>query len=389
MSPAFLHKVVAPAIHTTTLDLIHLWGEKARLAKGRPFESGKDLVRSVVDLILLATFGNRTNLSKDQFELLSQLRELDHPTGEGLPVQFPVAKEPPTYTAIRTLVDSIQIGMNSPAPKQHMKFALNYYPSLVTARKHTDQLMDEVLGSAWKKFYDQDNETNEVTCATELVVQREAVLAKKQNRSVMENSRAIRDELFGFYLAGHETTSTTLCWAVKRLSQHQDIQAKLRASLRYAYKEAVDQGRLPSPEEIVRTSVPYLDAFIEENHRLCTTIPAVIRRTTREAVVFGYTIPKDTDVFMISNGPGYQLPEFAVDESKRSKTSQSSKCRYGSWKADSIGVFDPERFLVKDAKGDTKFDALAGPVLPYGAGLRGCFGKFRTCDFYPLIMTQG
>jgi cytochrome P450 len=43
----------------------------------------------------------------------------------------------------------------------------------------------------------------------------------RSNRS--HDLQTIRDELFGFLVAGHDTTSTTLCWGVKFLTQHQEV----------------------------------------------------------------------------------------------------------------------------------------------------------------------
>lgn len=375
MSPNFLHNVVAPVIHESTMDLIGLWGEKERLSQGRPFAADRDIVRSVVDLIFLASLGIRTDMSKAQAEALSNIDTIEPKSDTDAPVEFPSVKESRAYTAIRTLADSIQIGMSSPFPRLHMNIALRCYPSLVSAKRYTDRIMSTILQSAWKKFYKSKDADEQVTCAADLLVKREAQMAQKSNRAVMENSSAIRDELFGFYLAGHETTSTTLCWAVKHLTMHQDVQQKLRAELRSTYQKAASENRAPSVQEIIDGKVPYLDAFMEENHRLGNAIPATIRRTMREAVVLGHVIPQGVDVFMMSNGAGFQCPAFPIEERMRSPTSQQTKDRYGVWDGDSINHFDPQRFLVKGAGGGERYNPFAGPVFAFGAGLRGCFGR--------------
>jgi cytochrome P450 len=257
-----------------------------------------------------------------------------------------------------------------------MTLALRLYPSLVSAKKYTDEVMTDVLQSAWKRFFERDGQENDIACAADLLVRREAQIARKQDRAVMQNSVVIRDELFGFYLAGHETTSTTVCWAVKHLTEHQEVHQKLRSSLRSTFRVAAQEDRLPTAREMTENIVPYLDAFIEENHRLGNAIPTTIRRTTRNALVLGHMIPKGTDVFMISNGPGFRSLALPVDESKRSRTSQDSKSRYGIWDDTHISDFKPERFLVENEIGEIRFDPHAGPVMAYGAGLRACFGKY-------------
>jgi cytochrome P450 len=46
-----------------------------------------------------------------------------------------------------------------------------------------------------------------------------------------------------------------------------------------------------------------------------------------------------------------------------------------AWANEDMDKFKPERWLVHDEKGDEKFSATAGPTLPFGLGLRGCFGR--------------
>jgi hypothetical protein len=378
MSPAFLHDVVAPILHNTTQDLISLWEEKLKLAQNRPFQADLDIIRCVVEMILLASLGTRTDLSRKQLDLLRTLHKPEPQSDPDMPVDFPKAEESPTYSAVRTLVDSIAIGMSSPVPRQHMTFALRFYPSLARAKRMTRALISRVLDAAWTKFHAGDSHDNkmDVSCAADLLVRREAYLAKKQNRAVIREYPAIRDELMGFYIAGHETTASTVCWAVKHLSQYQDIQSRLRSALRSALQTAHNEKRLPTAEEIVKANIPYLDAFVEENHRLGNAIPSTIRRTMRDTVILGHKVPKGIDVFMMSNGPGYKLPAASVDEQKRSPTSRQTKERYGVWDPDNVADFQPERFLKVDQEGNMRFNPYAGPVMAYGAGLRGCFGMY-------------
>lgn len=62
-----------------------------------------------------------------------------------------------------------------------------------------------------------------------------------------------------FILAGHETTSTVLTWLLYTLSEHTDVQEKLRAEIRAALKQATEEGREElGADELA--SLPYLDA---------------------------------------------------------------------------------------------------------------------------------
>ncbi|KAI1198495.1 cytochrome P450 [Nemania serpens] len=376
MSPGFLNGVVAPGIHTATLGLLELWQLKSRLAGSRSFDADADIIRAVVDVVLLVSYGFDVGTIRTQMEEISS-RAADvvgSTPDDDTPVEFPSAEDPTAYGAMRNLVDSIQIGMSSPFPRQHLTFALNYYPSLVSARKFVDNLLTERLKATYKKFSDDGNYEQTIGSAMDVIVSAEVAKAKEDGHQPMYDTPAIRDELVGFFTAGHETTSTTLRWCVKQLTRHQTVQHRLRKALRLAHHRAAEAGTLPSPDYIAKTTVPYLDAFIEENHRVAAAIPTVIRMATRDTVVLGHKIPKGTDVFMPVNGPSYVSPSFPINEYERSLSSQAAKDRYGEWDHKDMAEFKPERFLVTSGDGTGSFNPKAGPILPYGAGLRGCFG---------------
>lgn len=128
---------------------------------------------------------------------------------------------------------------------------------------------------------------------------------------------------------------------------------------------------MPSALEISKARIPYLDATLEEIYRLAGTSSAIFRKTTTDAVVLGHVVPKDTDVCMVVFGPDFIDPSVPVDENKRSSSSQESKDKYGSWNADTIRDFSPERWLTPTGE----FNPQAGPSLLFGGGMRGCFGR--------------
>ncbi|RYP45088.1 hypothetical protein DL768_008519 [Monosporascus sp. mg162] len=386
MSPAFLNGVVAPALHAKTLGMLELWQERARLAKGRPFEGDHDLFRATLDIILAATFELEAGSIAAHKKLLSQLDEIKLPADRDTPIVFPDAKDPREFTSIRSLLDSVEIGLNSPLPTTHMKFALKFYPELSSARKYKDAMIGNRVQKAWEKFSNNPDRNDGVKCAVDLLIQRQAQMAGKENRDMAYDIQAIKGELFGFIAAGHETTSTTLCWALKYLTEYQEVQKTLRSQLRSTHRRAAGAGEIPTADDIVSASVPYLDAFIEENHRCGNTVPTIVRHTINDTVILGRKIPKGTDIFMLTNGPSYQAPPFVVDESVRSRTSKEGKDKYGTWDDTGIDKFIPERWLVDDASGNPKFSPRAGPVHPYGAGQRSCFGsKFATLELKVII----
>ena len=181
--------------------------------------------------------------------------------------------------------------------------------------------------------------------------------------------------MFGFLIAGHDTTSTTLTWGLKNLADNQGSQAKLRSHLLSAFDQAVVERRSPTVEEITKSQIPYLDAVIEEILRTAITFAGVVRHAVCDTVLLGHHIPKGTDIFLFHSGPDYFTPGFPIPEENRSASARSAKHVHGRWDSKDSGDFKPERWLVRDDDGKDTFNPNAGPHLAFGLGPRACYGK--------------
>jgi cytochrome P450 len=125
--------------------------------------------------------------------------------------------------------------------------------------------------------------------------------------------------------------------------------------------------------ELSKARSPYLEAVLEEALRLHAT--SVARQTIRDTELMGYHIPKDTNVIVIANGPGFHAPSFAVDASRRSPT---AKAENGWAETGDMKAFDPERWLVRKegaSDNEVEFDANAAPQIAFGMGPRSCWGR--------------
>lgn len=375
MSQAFLSTVAGPQMHTNALGLIKLWREKARLAGNHPFTASEDVKAAAMDIIWGATFGSDMKVSESQIKLLSPLGHVEQPADPEAEIVFPRAPEPESFHAILAVCDSCEIPTKSLFPRLSHRWSMKLLPSLRNAAALKDKLIKEALQRASRKFSVAADDDDAVKCALDLIVQREAQMAKREGRAPEWDTAAIRDELFGFLIAGHDTSSTTLLWTFKWMSDSQQVQDKLRAALREAYPRACAAGEMPTAREISSTRVPYLDAVLEEVHRLSGAARIMMRVTTCDADVLGHRIPKGTDVFMLMDGPDFTMPSLTIDETTRSNTSKESKDKNGTWEQATIREFDPERWLEKDSDGKVVFNARAGPSMPFGAGPRGCFGE--------------
>lgn len=170
-------------------------------------------------------------------------------------------------------------------------------------------------------------------------------------------------------------------WLAKYLSDSPQIQDRLRSALHEALAAARHENRLFTFDEIRQAKIPYLDAIIEEMLRI-NAVP-VTREALRDTTILGCPIRRGTQVFLMSNGPGFLSPPIpVVDDSKRSETSRAATKLNACWdEARDLSRFDPERWLVRrsDADGaladDVVFDGAAGPQLAFGLGPRSCWGK--------------
>ena len=149
------------------------------------------------------------------------------------------------------------------------------------------------------------------------------VEARHENGSPMTDAE-LRDELMTLLVAGHETTATSLAWAVERLLRHPDKLARLT-------------------DEVAAGEEEYLEAVIKETLRLRPVLPIVARRLQEPMELAGHLLPAGVSVapciYLLHRRPDiYPEPR----------------------------AFRPERFL----------EAPAGTYtwIPFGGGVRRCLG---------------
>jgi len=92
----------------------------------------------------------------------------------------------------------------------------------------------------------------------------------------------IRDELRTLLIAGHETTSITLAWALYAVHRHDSVKTDLLAELDAA-------GPDPAPQELAK--LPYLNAVIDETLRRFPIIDSVFRVLRKPWSFGGYELP--------------------------------------------------------------------------------------------------
>ncbi|KAM3876145.1 cytochrome P450 2K1-like [Diretmus argenteus] len=144
------------------------------------------------------------------------------------------------------------------------------------------------------------------------------------------------------FLAGTETTSTTLQWALLFLIKYPDIQEKVQAEI----DRVIGQTRRPTMAD--RPNMPYTEAVIHEIQRMGNIVPLNgLRMAAKDTTLGGYVIPKGTSLMP-------NLTSVLFDKNE--------------W--ETPDTFNPGHFLDADGK-FVRREAF----LPFSAGKRVCPGE--------------
>jgi cytochrome P450 len=159
----------------------------------------------------------------------------------------------------------------------------------------------------------------------------ELILAATDEDGNRLGDDALREQLRTMLAAGHETSSTSLAWAMYHIHRDESIRLRL-------IDELADAA---TPREIA--ALPYLGAVIQETLRMHPTVPIVLRRLTGPLTVTGVPCSAGDVV-------GIALPALHFNPNV--------------WK--DPDSFNPDRFLERKP---SPFE-----YAPFGGGYRRCIG---------------
>ncbi|RYP90146.1 hypothetical protein DL770_003768 [Monosporascus sp. CRB-9-2] len=380
MTPRFLNEVSAPEIYSKMCHFVDLWKFKAQAADGRTFKAYEDLNFLSYDIVTAAALG----IDDSESEIVQHLRSLRSDFPPRSPSEVPTESEFvfPNFApsdlmgSLLTLAEAIGDSFSKPSPK--LFHALNNLrPAMRKAWSDRKRILQQHIDNASARL-NREGDNFKPVAALDCMVAREISSAKREGRRPDLGSRRLHDLLFGYLVAGQDTTHSVMTFLVKQLGAQQEAQSKLRQSLRDAYPSATTECRQPMLSEILQAHVPYLEAFIEEVLRLNTPIVGVAQQTVRDITVLGHVIPKGTPLVFLTEGPSFHGPMHPVAEESRSESSQKHADTIpGEW-VDGA-EFRPERWLRKPREGGEEgnlvFDPKAGPFMTFSLGPRMCWGR--------------
>lgn len=162
-----------------------------------------------------------------------------------------------------------------------------------------------------------------------------------------------RDEVVTLFFAGHETTAATMTWAFYLLSQHPDVEERVREELK-----SVLDGRVPSYADL--SKLTYTQQVIQEALRLYPAAYLFAREALTADQIDGYPIPPKTLIFITPfithrNASYWPNPE----------------------------VFDPSRFTPEQVSSRPRHH-----YFPFGEGPHICIGNnFALMEMQLILAT--
>ncbi|EKM59115.1 uncharacterized protein PHACADRAFT_205293 [Phanerochaete carnosa HHB-10118-sp] len=200
----------------------------------------------------------------------------------------------------------------------------------------------------------------------------------KANREANEEDRLPEDELIAqmttIVLAATDTTSNALGRIFHMLSEHEEIQGKLRAEL---FEAGSDGEDIPYDQLV---DLPYLDAVCRETLRLHPPASFINRETRRDSI-----LPLSDP---IEGEDGSLITEIAVPKDTPLMIAIRSSNRNKALWGDDALEFKPERWLapLPDALSNAHVPGIYANQMTFLGGGRACIGfKFSQLEMKVVL----
>lgn len=192
------------------------------------------------------------------------------------------------------------------------------------------------------------------------------IKAESLNTELQMSREEITAQMNLLLLAGYETTSISLTWALIELSRNVEKQQKLRDEL------SQFSGTDPTWEQLA-TGLPYLDSVVHETLRLHPAVPATLRIATEDDI-----IPLSSPVI---TSDGEAVTSIAIKKGTTVISPIRAMNRSEAFWGPNAKEFEPERWLVDS---DIPAKEISGHrhLLTFSDGPRLCLGRgFALAEF--------
>ncbi|KAI9360022.1 cytochrome P450 [Zopfochytrium polystomum] len=287
-------------------------------------------------------------------------------------------KKSPLYESFQTI-----LRYNSPTVPNIVRTLLPFLAYIPTegqreykkARAVLRSCVEDIIESRYQNLASKDGDSD-----TDLL----SILIRANEES---DDKISKDEIEGqvltFLIAGHETTSVSLTWTLHLLSEHPQIQSRLRAEI----DSLLPRNPPFSSSELTFDqvhSLPLLDAVVKETLRLIPPVPLNGRQAAQDDVLDGFFIPRGTMVFtpplVMHRLPAYwgeDADQFVPD---RWMGGGKAAGAGGAETADNAAA-------VSSAEGAASGAKAFGAYMPFLLGPRNCIGaRFALTELKVLLV---
>lgn len=179
------------------------------------------------------------------------------------------------------------------------------------------------------------------------------VRARDESTGQGMTDQQIRDDIIGFFVAGHETVSSALSWAWYLLSTHPDAWRRLRAEV-----EDVCGSRVPTAADVKQ--LQYTQRVLLEAMRLYPPIFVLMRCAKEDDDIGGHHVPAGSNIVLCPYVTHRHTDFWTNPE-----------------------AFDPDRFTPERAAG---LHRLA--YFPFSGGPRKCIGNAFAMLQMPIVLAM-
>ncbi len=247
------------SVETKIQEEAFIMHAKLKEIGGKPYDPAYLIGQSVANIICALLFGKRYNYEDPELKLL--LDTLDDLLG-GL-----VGETDAMYIPVLKLTSSYKKAIKK----------------LMTVGQTLQTFYIKMIEEGKKKFASGEEPSDFVTMYL-------AEMKKEKASRITEDW--LQQLISDFFMAGSETTATTLKWCMLYMAMYPEVQAKVQQEMDDLYGHVFHAFSLSDREKL-----PYTDATITELQRVSAIAALGIQhRTTVKCHIGGYTIPKDAEV---------------------------------------------------------------------------------------------
>ncbi|CAA7047365.1 unnamed protein product [Microthlaspi erraticum] len=202
-----------------------------------------------------------------------------------------------------------------------------------------------------KRLYQKETEPKEASSIDIL----DSLLDLTQQNETEFTMNDIKHLLLDLFLAGTDTNSSTMEWAMTELIRNPEKMVKAQSEIRQVIGEngVVRESDIPK--------LPYLQAIVKETLRLHPAAPLIPRKSESDVQILGFLVPENAQVYV-------NVWAIGRDSSV--------------W--ENPMKFEPERFLLReiDVKGKD-FE-----LIPFGSGRRMCPGMSMALKTMSMVLAS-